>query len=287
MKIPFRKYHALGNDYLVLDPQKIQGNLALTPENIRLICHRNFGIGSDGILYGPVRDKGPWELNIFNPDGSEAEKSGNGIRIFSLYLKDEGYVTDTSFRLKTLGGEVAVEFLKGNLPKGKEGLIKVDMGKATFVSDQIPVTGAKRDVINETLEIDGKGYQVTCVSVGNPHCVIVLPQISEALARTIGPLVENHPQFPKRINMQLVQIQDRANIRIEIWERGAGYTLASGSSSCAAACAGHKLGLIDPDVTVTMPGGTIRINIQKDGDVHMTGPVTRVASGVIDPGLIS
>ncbi len=269
----FFKYHALGNDYLVIDPNKspYQPN----PENVKLICHRNFGIGSDGILWGPIRQENqPFGLRIFNPDGSEAEKSGNGIRIFSRYLLDAGYVTaDKPFHLHTLGGNVAVEFIKNS------DLIKVDMGKAIFESDKIPVTGKPREVISENLSIGDKTYQITCVSMGNPHCVIPLNDISENLARNLGPLVENHKIFPNRINMQLLKIIDRHNIQIEIWERGAGYTLASGSSSCAAASAAYKLGLVEHNVTVHMPGGQIIIDIQPDGHVHMTGPVTPVAKG--------
>jgi len=277
MNIPFFKYHALGNDYLVMDPAKIKVPCELTPKIIEKICHRNFGIGSDGILLGPVTQS-PLSLKIYNPDGSEAEKSGNGIRIFSQYLKDAGYVSG-SFKLQTLGGEVAVDFLA-------DGRIKVDMGKAIFQSDLIPVVGNKREVIEEALNIHGKSYKVTCVSMGNPHCVIPLSEISEKLAREIGPHVEKSTMFPNRINMQLLKVLDRKNIQIEIWERGAGYTLASGSSSCAAASAAHKLGLVDPQLTVHMPGGIIGIDIQPDGHVLMTGPVTRVGHGYLDVGMI-
>lgn len=283
MTLPLFKYHALGNDYIVMDPAKITSPCNLTQKNIELICHRNFGFGSDGILYGPFQKNGQLELRlqIFNPDGSEAEKSGNGIRIFSRYLLDAGYVTaDKPFTLKTLGGDVRVEFMK-------DGLIKVDMGKAIFESSKIPVGGTSREVVKEKLNVNGKDYFITCVSVGNPHCVIHLDSISEKLAREIGPSIENNPLFPNRINMQLVKILDRKNIQIEIWERGAGYTLASGSSSCAASLASYKLGLVDSDLTVHMPGGKISISITSDGHVHMTGPVTKVADGVLDSQFLS
>ncbi len=263
----------MGNDYIVIDPKTAPG-LKLTTENIKLICHRNFGIGSDGVLYGPLSDKGNLRLQIFNPDGSEAEKSGNGVRIFARYLLDAGYITKTKpFTLKTLGGDVVVEFLKNS------DLIKVNMGKAIFQSDKIPVKGKLREVVNESLLINKKSYQVTCVSMGNPHCVIPLEKISAQLAHEIGPFVENHEIFPNRINMQLLQVISRKKIQIEIWERGAGYTLASGSSSCAAVAAAHKLGLVDPSVDVLMPGGLIHIDRTEDGSVFMTGPVTKVATG--------
>lgn len=291
-KVPFHKYHALGNDYLVIDPRDGVGSLELSPENIQRICHRNYGIGSDGILFGPITHstgtdasrKSPF-LRIYNPDGSEAEKSGNGIRIFSRYLKDSGYVQG-SFTLHTLGGEVKVEFLDSpdsSAHSSAHSMIRVDMGRVTFDSQEIPVTGPKREVIQEPLKVGDKTFLVTCVSIGNPHCVIPLDQISEKLAREIGPAVENHPGFPKRINMQLLKVLNRKNIQIEIWERGAGYTLASGSSSCAAASVAFKLGLIDPSVTVHMPGGTLQIDQTEAGHVYMTGPVTRVAQGELDP----
>lgn len=268
----FFKYHALGNDYIVIDPNNSKLNLDI--ENIKLICHRNFGIGSDGILYGPIIQNGIYGLRIFNPDGSEAEKSGNGIRIFSKYLVDEGYVDMRQFKLQTQGGEVMIEVLDdyGNM-------IKVDMGTVTFDSKLIPVNGPGREVINEDFNIDGTDYKMTCLSIGNPHCVIPLNNISKDLALKLGDKVENNELFPNRINMQLLKVIDRNNISIEIWERGAGYTMASGSSSCAAASAAYKLGLVDDKIKVHMPGGKIDIEIREDGHVYMTGSVDGVARG--------
>ena len=274
----FYKYHALGNDYIVIDPSR--NDVCLTEATIQLICHRNFGIGSDGILYGPTFDGEAISLKILNPDGSEAEKSGNGIRIFSKYLFDEAYVEGRKFRLQTLGGEVAVEILDDQARR-----IKVDMGSVTFVSDEIPVSGERREVVDETLKVGDGEFKVTCASVGNPHCVIPMPEISKELALELGPPVENHPLFPNKINVQLLKVIDRGNIQIEIWERGAGYTLASGSSSCAAASAAHKLGHVDSDLTVHSPGGQIEIEIKSDGHIFMTGAVTGVMSGQFKPDL--
>jgi diaminopimelate epimerase len=269
----FHKYHALGNDYIVIDPA--ENPVALTPEAIRLICHRNLGAGSDGILHGPLRkaDDGI-ELRIYNPDGSEAEKSGNGIRIFSRYLVESGKASGDAFTLRTLGGEVRVEVLK---PDGS--LLKVDMGTVTFQSDEIPVAGEPRRVIDELLSIENESYKITCVSIGNPHCVVPLDSVSRELACRLGPALETHALFPNRINVQLLRVLDRNNIEIEIWERGAGYTLASGTSSCAAACAAHELGRVDGEIKVHMPGGTLAVEIAEDGHVFMTGPVSSVARG--------
>jgi len=278
MPIDFKKYHGLGNDYLVIDPN-VQ-DFEMTQENIRLICDRNFGVGSDGILYGPRFEGDTPALRIFNPDGSEAEKSGNGLRIFAKYLFEKKYVRSKSFQIKTLGGIVDVQ-----VQDKTANLIRINMGKATFISTEIPVAGARREVVNEPLDINGTPYKVTCLSIGNPHCVIPMQQVSEETARALGPHVENHRMFPNRINMQIVRVIDRANIDIRIWERGAGYTLASGSSSCAAAAASHKLGFVDNDVTVHMPGGTLQIEIGDDGRIHMTGPVEGAFEGRFHPDL--
>lgn len=271
MATDFYKYHALGNDYIVIDPNKVK--LPLEEKAIKLICDRNFGIGSDGILYGSIITEEKIELRIFNPDGSEAEKSGNGIRIFSRYLVDAEYVKSKNFHLTTLGGEVAVELLN---PEAT--LIKVDMGTVTFQSELIPVAGSPRQMVDTNLQVDDLSLKVTCLSIGNPHCVIPVPEVNREIAGSLGAKIENHPLFPKRINVQFLQVRDRQNIQIEIWERGAGYTLASGSSSCAAASAAYKLGLVDDKVKVHMPGGEIDIEIKGDR-VFMTGSVSAVAKG--------
>lgn len=275
----FTKYHALGNDYLVMDPRNA-GPLP-SPAQIRRICHRNFGIGSDGILWGPLPStRAPFALRIFNPDASEAEKSGNGIRIFSRYLYDCGLVTEAPFTLETAGGLVEVRIQKG----GRS--ITVDMGHVTFDSAKIPVAGPAREVINDSLTVKDRTFTYCAASIGNPHCVVPLASVSPELAHTYGPAIETHPNFPRRTNVQFLQVLDRANIRIEIWERGAGYTLASGSSSSAAAAVAHRLGLVDKDVTVHMPGGRIEIEIGEGFAIRMTGGVTRVGEGTLDPEML-
>lgn len=278
MDVHFKKYHGLGNDYLVIDPNV--RDVAMTEANIRLICDRNFGVGSDGILYGPILDGDIPALRILNPDGSEAEKSGNGLRIFAKYLFEKQYVRSKEFQIKTLGGTVHVQ-----VKDETAGLIRINMGTVTFISNEIPVAGEPREVVNEVLDVNGIDYEVTCLSIGNPHCVIPMDNVSEDKARAIGPYVENHQWFPNRINLQLLKVIDRTNIDIRIWERGAGYTLASGSSSCAAACAAHKLGLVDNDITVHMPGGELHIEIADDGEVFMTGPVEGTFEGTFHTDL--
>ena len=274
----FCKYHALGNDYLVINPDDLPREL--TPAQIKLICHRNFGIGSDGILLGPLPSvEAQFALRIFNPDGSEAEKSGNGLRIFSRYLWDRQLVGGDPFTIQTLGGNVRAQILDG----GKA--VQVEMGRVSFQSQDIPVAGPGREVINESIDVAGSRFTFCAATIGNPHCVLPLPEVDEKLARQYGPGIEVHALFPKRTNVQFLRVLDRQNIQIEIWERGAGYTLASGSSSSAAAAVAHKLGLCDRSVTVHMPGGKLAIHIGQDYAILMTGPVTRVAQGELDPGL--
>jgi len=279
--VRFHKYHALGNDYLVLDPADFPAwNPAPTGDQIRVVCHRNFGVGSDGILWGPlpVAAGGAFGLRIFNPDGSEAEKSGNGLRIFSRYLRDAGLAPHPAFEIETAGGRVRSEIRP-------DGLITIAMGRVSFDSEKIPVAGSPREVLNERITVGGRTFTYCAATIGNPHCVLPLPEISADLAKRYGPELEIHPNFPRKTNVQFLQVLDRANIRIEIWERGAGYTLASGSSSSAAAAVARRLGLVDSKLTVHMPGGELEIEIGDDFAVQMTGPVTRVADGVLDPEL--
>ncbi len=277
-KHDFYKYHGLGNDYIVINPNKV--NIQLNEPIVRLICNRNFGIGSDGILFGPIKDKKNFELKIYNPDGSEAEKSGNGLRIFARYLFEHGYVDSKNFSITTKGGIVRVEILDD-----AANMIKINMGKVSFESTEIPVLGEQREVVNEEFIFRDNKVNVTCLSIGNPHCVIPMENISKEKARELGPYVENHKSFPNRINMQLLKVIDRKTIEIEIWERGAGYTLASGSSACAAAATAHKLGQVNSKVKVKMVGGDLDIEISNDYEVHMTGEVKGVSEGVFHPDL--
>jgi diaminopimelate epimerase len=271
----FTKYHALGNDYVVIRPEALRDGLA--KDQIELICHRNYGIGSEGILLGPLASHMcDFRLRIFNPDGSEAEKSGNGLRIFSRFLWDEGLLRQQPFTIETLGSPVT-SWLE---PDGKN--VTVEMGAVSFESDRIPVAGPPREVINEQIEVGGETFLFCAATVGNPHCVILCQSPTEALARQIGPLIEMNQLFPNRTNVQFMRALDRSNLQIEIWERGAGYTLASGSSSTAAAAVARRLNLCGSDVTVHMPGGCIQISF-KDGFVAtMKGPVVRICAGEID-----
>lgn len=279
MKVTLEKYHGLGNDYLVFDPGK--NSLQLNQENVKLICNRNFGIGSDGILEGPILEDGKISVKIWNPDGSIAEKSGNGVRIFAKYLKDAGYVQKNHVKIETLGGEVKATYLN------EEGSrLTISMGKLSFWSDEIPVTGERREVVNETMVFNQIPYKVSCVSIGNPHCVIFLNEISKDIVCKIGEYSESAEYFPEKINTQIMNVLDRTHIQIEIYERGAGYTLASGSSSCAAAGVAYRLGLVDSKTYVQMPGGTLEVEIEEDGMVLMTGDVGYIGKITLGSSLV-
>ena len=277
----FAKYHALGNDYLVLEPADCAE--LPSPEATRKICHRHYGLGSDGILYGPeARADGAFGLRILNPDGSEAEKSGNGIRIFCRHLLETGRVREgRAFRVHTPGGMVGCEVHEGG------ARIRVEMGRVSFRAPEIPMTGADREVLRERIEVAGRSFEFCAATVGNPHCVIPVPEATPELARTFGPALETHSWFPNRTNVQFLQVIDRKTVRIEIWERGAGYTLASGSSSSASAAVARRLGLVDDEVTVLMPGGKIGIGIGPDFSIVMTGPTTPVGTYEMHPGVLA
>ena len=272
----FSKYHALGNDYIVIDPKNL--NEQLSESNIKAICDRHFGIGSDGILYGPEESDGcNFSLRIFNPDSSEAEKSGNGLRIFSRYLWDQSLVSYDEFTIQTKGGVVSSTV-------GDKGLsVSVGMGKVRFTHE--PKGEPKPSP--ETINIKGKEFTYYQANVGNPHCVILLDEISSAFAIEYGSIIENDSRFSNRTNVQFVKVLNDASIQIEIWERGAGYTLASGSSSTAAASVAHALGLCGSNISVHMPGGIINIKLNKQFFATMTGDVRHICEGDISSEVLS
>lgn len=276
--VPFAKGHGLGNDYLVLVRKDLPRDL--TAAAIRRICDRNRGVGSDGILLLVPTTRADFGLRIFNPDGSEAEKSGNGLRIFAKYLHDHGPARSPVFTVETLGGVVECVCQVG---AGRVAAVTVEMGRATFRAPEIPMNGPDRDVVAVPLEVDGGVLTVTAVSVGNPHCVVFVPALDERQVRRLGPLIERHPAFPNRTNVQFARVHARDTVDILIWERGAGWTLASGSSSCGVACAAVRNGLTDRRVTVRMPGGHLRVEVREDWSIRLEGPAEEVCTGVLSP----
>jgi diaminopimelate epimerase len=275
------KSHALGNDYIVMDPEAL--TFALTPARIKRICHRNLGVGSDGILALTKSGRADFGLRIFNPDGSEAEKSGNGLRIFAKFLYDHGYTKGPTFTVDTLGGVAGIEL---HVSDGRIDTITVDVGRATFQSREIPVTGPSREVVDEIIEAGDQRLEITAVSVGNPHCVVFVPDLGLINLHQMGPLLETHPMFPNRTNVQFAQPVTRDRIRILIWERGAGETMASGTSASAVAAAAVREGVADRAVTISAPGGDLSITVAEDWSIRMTGPATAVYTGVLSDDLV-
>ena len=276
--IPFAKGHGLGNDYIVMEEKDVKA--PLSRQAIERICDRNWGVGSDGILLLVPTQRADFGLRIFNPDGSEAEKSGNGLRIFAKYLWERRRPKQPTFTVDTKGGIVECQC---RVEAGHMRFVTVEMGRATFRAPEIPMNGPDRDVVAVPLQLgDGTTVSVTAVSVGNPHCVTFVERLDEAECRRLGPLIENHPAFPNRTNVQFARAAGRDTLDILIWERGAGYTLASGTSSCGAASAAVKNGLCAHGrVKVRMPGGELTIEVRPDWSLRLDGPVEEVYQGTL------
>ena len=279
-----KKYHGLGNDYLVIDASELEA--PLSEDAIRLLCSPHYGAGSDGILTGPFmpgsadfRDiaaksgvgldgaKGCLcALRILNPDGSEAEKSGNGLRIFTRYLFDCGIAKlNEPFKMLTLGGVVTATVLE---PQDR---IRVDMGNVRFTSGDFPCKSGDDRTCH--IKADGVDLEFCAATVGNPHCVVLGTEATEDVARRFGPFIETSELFPNRINVQFLKVLGEHDIFITIWERGAGYTLASGSSASAAAAVAKRLGFCKSPIKVHMPGGVLDVEIDDKWDIVQTGPV--------------
>jgi diaminopimelate epimerase len=270
-RVYFAKGEALGNDYLVVRAEDLGASdattRALSVEACRDICDRNRGAGSDGVLVVWPQSQ-PIRLRIYNPDGSEAEKSGNGLRIAGAWLHGNGYVsTGASFDV-----ELATDTVQMTVHAERAGEcdVSVEMGRATFLS---PERG-------ETLDVGGEPVQVHAVSLGNPHCVVVEAELDRSRLERLGPALEWHPRFEAGTNVQFAAARDRSSVEILIHERGVGETSASGSSSCAVAAVARRLGLVDgPDVTVRMPGGTLAVRVDDDYALHLRGPARIVYEG--------
>jgi diaminopimelate epimerase len=271
-RLPFIKYQALGNDYLIIEP----GHLAINPPGAlaREICDRHYGVGGDGLLIGPLPSQvADFKVRIFNPDGSEAEKSGNGLRILACYLWEHQRVKLEPFTIETAGGVVRCKVFDGGR------LVQVEMGRAVFLATPGEQSEEPPSSIVEKLRIGDDNLEISALSLGNPHCVVLNMPATPEMAQRLGPLLENHPRFPGRTNVQLIQVINPGEIHLQIWERGAGYTLASGSSACAAASVAHRLGWCGSKIRVHMPGGELEVVIAVDGMITLCGLAQRVCAG--------
>lgn len=274
----FTKMHGLGNDYVYVNcfEEKIDN----PPAVARFVSDRHFGIGSDGLIMINPSQKADFEMEMYNADGSRGEMCGNGIRCVAKYVYDYGLTDKTQISVETLGG---IKYLDLTVEDGKVTLVKVDMGKPELKAELIPIVSDNEQVLDEPIEVDGKEYRMTGVSMGNPHTVIYVDDVKNLDLETIGPKFENHERFPKRINTEFVRCIDRHTVEMRVWERGSGETLACGTGACAVAVASILNNLTDTQVTVKLLGGDLQIEWDKEKDrVFMTGPAKVVFDGVID-----
>ena len=274
----FTKMHGLGNDYVYVNcfEEKIDN----PPAVARFVSDRHFGIGSDGLIMINPSKTADFEMEMYNADGSRGEMCGNGIRCVAKYVYDYGLTDKTQISVETLGG---IKYLDPTVEDGKVSLVKVDMGKPELEADLIPIISEREQVIDEPIEVDGKEYHMTGVSMGNPHAVIYVDDVKGLDLEKIGPKFENHERFPKRINTEFVHCIDRQTVEMRVWERGSGETLACGTGACAVAVSSILNNLTDTQVTVKLLGGDLQIEWDREKDrVFMTGPATVVFDGVID-----
>lgn len=273
----FTKMHGLGNDYVYVNcfEEKIDN----PPAVARFVSDRHFGIGSDGLIMINPSKTADFEMEMYNADGSRGEMCGNGIRCVAKYVYDYGLTDKTQISVETLGG---IKYLDLTVEDGKVSLVKVDMGKPELEADLIPIISEREQVIDEPIEVDGKEYHMTGVSMGNPHAVIYVDDVKGLDLEKIGPKFENHERFPKRINTEFVHCIDRQTVEMRVWERGSGETLACGTGACAVAVSSILNNLTDTQVTVKLLGGDLQIEWDREKDrVFMTGPATVVFDGVI------
>lgn len=277
------KGHGLGNDYLALDADEL--GTELTPPAIRMLCDRNRGLGSDGILVRVEPEEARFALRIFNPDGSEAEKSGNGLRIFAAFLMHRGMIGPREpFEVETRGGTVRMEIVDVQ-PDGV-ATVDVEMGVASFRSSAVGLPGPDREVEGEILELPGGDrVAINTVSIGNPHCVCFEDDLEIEDLRRRGPQISTHPWFANGTNVQFARVTGPGEVQAFIWERGAGETLASGSSACAVAAVAVRRGLVqERRVRVVMPGGTLTVEVGTDWAIRLIGPVEGIFEASLEAG---
>lgn len=276
MGIAFTKYHGLGNDFILVD-NRSSAEPCLTPEQAVTLCDRHFGIGADGVIFAlPGQGNTDYTMRIFNSDGSEPEMCGNGIRCMARFIAElEGTTEPRSYKIHTLAGIITPK-LEGS------GLVTVDMGEPRLLAAEIPTTLGEPDqkVISHPLDVAGKTWEVTCVSMGNPHCITFVDDVAALPLEEIGAQFENYPAFPKRTNTEFIQVVRPDYLKMRVWERGAGITLACGTGACASLVAAVLTGRSDRRATVELPGGPLQIEWSlTDNRLYMTGPAEKVFSG--------
>lgn len=272
----FIKMHGLGNDFVFLDHFN-NTPPSDYPELARKLCHRQFGVGGDGLAIILPSDVADVRMRIFNPDGSEPEMCGNAIRCLARYVYDQRYVIKNSVRVETLAGILSLQL---NIKEHQVIGIRVDMGEPTLKPELIPVRAQGEPVVRENILVEEDKFRFTAVSMGNPHCVIFVDDLSQVDFYRLGPLIEKHELFPRKTNVEFIQIESPQEITMKVWERGAGPTLACGTGACASVVAGVLNGKTNREVVVHLPGGDLTIEWGIDNHVYMTGPATYVFRGV-------
>ena len=283
MTVSFTKYHGLGNDFILID-NRHQSQPIVTPEQAIKLCDRNFGIGADGVIFAlPGEEQADYTMKIFNSDGSEPEMCGNGIRCLAKFIAEIDNDNKTKYKIYTGAGLLGIELQA-------DGQVKVDMGQAKLLASEIPTTlgNADEKIVNQTLEVAGKSWSVTCVNMGNPHCITFVENVADIALEIVGPQFENHSVFPERTNTEFIQVISPNYVKMRVWERGAGATLACGTGACASVVAGVLTQRNENKVTVELPGGCLEIEWSiTDQKVYMTGPVEKVFTGVINESIMN
>lgn len=275
----FTKMHGCGNDYIYVDGAREQIPQDQKPEIVKRLSDRHFGIGGDGVIFINPSEEADFEMEMYNMDGSRAEMCGNGIRCVAKFVYDEGLTDQTSISVISCG---KIKYLDLFLEDGQVSTVKVNMGTPILKASDIPVISNGDEVIGERIEVEDKIYEMTCVSMGNPHAVIFMDDVSTLPLDKIGPLFENHVRFPKRINTEFVKVLDKEHVQMRVWERGTGETLACGTGACAVTVACILNGLTKEQVTVKLLGGNLQIQWdRKENVVYMTGPAVTVFKGEI------
>ena len=278
----FTKMHGCGNDYIYVDGFKEHISQEKKPETVRKLSDRHFGIGGDGVIFINPSEDADFEMEMYNMDGSRAEMCGNGIRCVAKFVYDKGLTDKTSISVISCG---RVKYLDLTIEEGKVSTVKVNMGSPILRAEEIPVIAEneKEAVISQDIEVDGKSYKMTCVSMGNPHAVVFVDDVAGLAIEKIGPLFEKHTRFPKRINTEFVKVIDKDTIEMRVWERGTGETLACGTGACACTVACILNGLTNEEITVKLLGGVLQIQWDREADiVYMTGPAKTVFEGEIE-----
>ncbi|WP_196594629.1 diaminopimelate epimerase [Pectinatus sottacetonis] len=277
MQFNFTKWQGCGNDFVLVNG--LTKDIISIQQQVSAICNRSFGVGADGVIFILPSQKCDFRMQIFNSDSSEAEMCGNGIRCFARHVYECGLTDKSSITVETKAGIIKPQLISCD---SKENLVKVNMGKPILKANEIPVSGfSDNHIISESITVDNKQFKITCVSMGNPHCVVFVDNIADVDIKKWGPVIEKYKIFPNKTNVEFVEVINRSTLRMRVWERGAGITLACGTGACATLTAAVLNNLCEKTAAVNLDGGTLSIEWNEtDGSIYMTGPAKKVFEGI-------